>query len=64
MTRQLLIKIVNVYIACYLDDWTKNPTNNFKFKNCLFGVINVVKNSNNGKYVYSGYGITLQIVWI
>ena len=43
MTRQLLIKIVNVYIACYLDAWTKNPTNNFKVKNCLFGVINVVK---------------------
>ena len=31
---------------------------NFKFKNCLFGVTNIVKNSDKEKYVYSGYGIT------
>ena len=51
-------KIVNVYIIYNLDAWSKNPTNNFKFKNCLFGATSVVKNSDKEKYVFSGYGIT------
>ena len=37
----------------------RNPTNNFKFKNYLFGAINIVKrNGEKEKYVCSGYGIT------
>ena len=52
-------KIVNVYIVYDLDALQRNPTNNFKFKNYLFGAINIVKrNSDKEKYVYSGYGIT------
>ena len=47
-----------VYIAYDLDAWPKNPTNNFKFKNCLFGATSVVKNRDKEKYVYSGYRIT------
>ena len=35
----------------------KNRTNSFKFKNCLLGATNVVKNSDKENYVYSGYGI-------
>ena len=31
---------------------------NFKFKNYLFNVINIVKNRDKEKYVYSGYVIT------
>ena len=53
-----LTKIVNVYIVYDLDTWPKNPTNNFKFKSCLFGASNTVKNSDKEKHVYSGYGIT------
>ena len=53
-----LTKITNVYIIYDLDAWTKNPTNNFKFKNCLIGAINALKNSDNEKYLHSGYGIT------
>ena len=30
----------------------------FKFKNCLFATINIVRNSHKEKYVYSGYGVT------
>ena len=30
-----LTKILNVYIAYDLDAWPRNPTNDFKFKNCL-----------------------------
>ena len=33
-------------------------TNNFKFKNHLFGATSVVKRSDKEKYVYSGYKIT------
>ena len=32
-----LTKIVNVHTAYDLDPWPSNPTNNFKFKNYLFG---------------------------
>ena len=39
-------KIVNVYIVFDLDAWPKNPTNDFKFKKCLFGETTVVKNSD------------------
>ena len=49
--------IVNVYVFA-LDDWPKNPTNNFRFKNCLFGATSIVKNSDKEKYVYREYGIT------
>ena len=53
-----MTKIVNVQFVCDLDPWSRNPTNNFKFKNCLFGTTSVVKNSDEKKYVYSCYGIT------
>ena len=53
-----MAKIVNAYIVYDLDAWPRNPTNNFKFKNYLFAVTNIVKNSDKEKYVYSGYGIT------
>ena len=36
----------------------KNPTNNFKFKNFLFGATNIVENSDKEQYVYRGYRIT------
>ena len=51
-------KIVNVYIVYVLAASPRNPTNNFKFKNCLFGATNIVKNSDKEKHMYSGYGIT------
>ena len=49
-----LCKIVNVDIVYDLDTWSRNPTNNLKFKNCLFAAINIVRNSDKEKYVYSG----------
>ena len=51
-------QIVNTYIVYDLDAWPRNLTNNFKIKNCLFGSTSVVKNSENEKYMYSGYWIT------
>ena len=49
-----LTKTVNIYIVYDLDAWPRNPTNDFKFMNCLFGATNIVKNSDKEKYVYSG----------
>ena len=46
-------KIANVYIAYDLHACPRNPTNNFRFKNCLFKAANIVKNSDKEKYVYS-----------
>ena len=46
-----LTKIVNVYIVNDLDAWPRNLTNNFKFKNCLYGATSIVKTSDKEKYV-------------
>ena len=51
-------KIIIIDIVYDLDAWTRNPTNNFKFKNCLFGAAGLVKNSDKENYVYNGYRIT------
>ena len=53
-----LTKFENVYVIFDLDAGPRNPTNNFKFKNCLFRATNIVKNSDKEKCVCSGYGIT------
>ena len=37
--------LVNAYMVYDLDAWPSNPTNNFKFKNCLFGATNIVTKS-------------------
>ena len=54
-----LIKIVIIYIVYDLDSWPRHLTNNFKFKNGLFGGSSIVKNCDKENYMYSEYGITL-----
>ena len=46
-----------MFTFCDLDAWPRNPTNNFQFKNCLFGATNIVKNSDKENCVYTGYRI-------
>ena len=41
-----------------MDVWPRNPTNYFKFKNCLFRATSTVKNSDKEKYMNSSYGKT------
>ena len=41
-----LTKTVDFYTVYDLDIWSRSPTNNFKFKICLFGATNIVKNSD------------------
>ena len=52
-----LTKIANVNIVYDLDVWQKIPLWNFTIKNCLFGATSIVKNSDEKKWVCSGYGI-------
>ena len=47
-----LTKIVNACIVNDLDSSPRNPTNNLKFKNCLFGSTNVVKKMLIKKSIY------------
>ena len=37
-----------------LDNLPRNLPNNFVLKNCLFGMTDIVKNTNKSKYEYSG----------
>ena len=61
-----LTKNVSVYIVYDLDAWPRNPTNNSKFKNCLFGAANIAKKSDKENYAHSSYRITFRSVglWI
>ena len=52
-----MTKAVDAHIAYDLDNWPKIPFRNFTLKNCLFGVINIEKDNDRSKHVYSGYGI-------
>ena len=52
-----MTKIVNVYIVSELYDWPKVLLKIFTLKSCLFGATNIVKNSDNDKWVFSGYGV-------
>ena len=49
-------KIVNIYIVYRFSPHTSS-THTFTLKDCLFGVINLTKNSDPDKYQYSGYGM-------
>ena len=42
--KNYLTKFVNVYIVSDLDASLSNLSNNFKFKNCLFGATSIEKN--------------------
>ena len=54
-----MTKIVNVYIVYELEFWPKILFRHFTLRNCLFRATNIVKNSDEEKYVYSGFGKTL-----
>ena len=47
----------NNYLSKIVNVFQRIPSNNFKFKNYLFGATNIVKNSDKEKYVYIGYGL-------
>ena len=54
-------KILNVYIIYDLDNWLIISLDNFILKNFLFGLINIVKNSDKSKNMYRGYGAVFHV---
>ena len=49
--------VVNVLIVYKLDTWSKGLNADDTLKDCLFGAVKLIKNTNPDKYSYSGYGI-------
>ena len=46
--------ILNLYIVYELNNWPRNPTNNFTLKNCLCGTVKLTKNKNKSKFTCNG----------
>ena len=42
--------ILNLYIVYELNNWPRNPTNNFLLRNCLFGTVKLVRNAAKIKF--------------
>ena len=50
-------KVINLYISYALDACSGNLNIFFSFGNCLFGFVELTKNTDLVKYKYSGFGI-------
>ena len=50
-------KVINLYISYTLDICSRNLNIFFSFGNCLFGSVELTKNTDLVKYKYSGYSI-------
>ena len=46
--------IINCYIVYALDKWLQDLNSGFTLKDCLFGGVELAKNADLDKYVYSG----------
>ena len=51
---QFFVALNNISFLSFKQILLTNPTNNFKFKNCVFGATNIVKKSDKEKYIYNG----------
>ena len=60
-TKQLLYQNCKRSHFLWFNASLKDPTSNFKFKNCSIGAASIVKSSDKEKYVSSGYGITFDL---
>ena len=49
--------VVNLFIVCELNTWSKYLNAEFTLKDCLFGAVKLTINAYPDKYVYTGYGI-------
>ena len=50
-------KVINLYISYRLDPWSTDLNTDFTLNNCLFVFVQLTKNAEPDKYVYSAYGI-------
>ena len=46
--------ILNLYIVYKLNNWSGNPSNDFKIRNCLFGTAKLARNTIKRKFFYNG----------
>ena len=49
--------ILNLQVVYELDNWPRNPVNNFTLKNCLFDTVKLIRNADKAKFAYNGQGI-------
>ena len=45
-----IVTLSHLYIIYELNDWSRNPTNNFPLKICLFGTVKLVRNTIKSKF--------------
>ena len=45
--------ILSLSLVYELHKWQRNPTNNFTLKNCLFGIVALVKKASTSKFIYN-----------
>ena len=50
-------KVINTYIPYTLNPWLRNLNTDFTSNNFLFGSVKLTKNTDPGKYKYSGCSI-------
>ena len=46
--------VVNLFILCEIDTWSRDLNAKFKQGDCLFGALKLTKNADPDKYGYSG----------
>ena len=46
--------VLNLYIVYELNNWPRNPTNNYTLKNYLFGTVKLTRNADKSKFNYNG----------
>ena len=49
--------ILNLYIVYELNNWPRNPTNDFTLKKTFFGTVKLVENAIKSKFTRNGQGI-------
>ena len=50
-------KVVNVYISYTLNPWSTDLKTDFTLGHCLFGAVELTKNTGPDKYKCSKYGV-------
>ena len=57
LKQDIIVYMVNLYIAYELDKWWRYLNTNFTLGNCLFGIAKLTRNADPHKYCYNGYDI-------
>ena len=52
-----LANVINLFIVCEIDTWSRDLKADFNLKNHLFRTVELTTNADPNKYSYSGYGI-------